>query len=196
MTSDQGSLGFCGVYLVNRRLLFDCGHAGRRRALAAALAARAVDPTDISTVVLSHTHWDHVQNVDMFGNAQVLLHADELRYVQGPPPHDPVTPPWTAAILAAADVRPTGEGDEIAPGVTVIDLPGHTAGSIGLTVRTEDGLAVLTGDAVPSARVLRSGTVSNVFHDQAAADASLARVRRIADVVFPGHDFPFRTDAL
>ncbi|HEX3786560.1 MAG TPA: MBL fold metallo-hydrolase [Pseudonocardiaceae bacterium] len=190
--SNQGSLGFCGVYLVDRRVLFDCGHAGRRRALLAALADRDLEPAAIETVVLSHAHWDHVQNVDLFDRARVLVHTDELGYLDTTPRHDPVMPPWTKQILAMVDTRPTGEGDEVAPGVRVIDLPGHSPGSIGLTVPTEHGLSVLTGDAVPSAKALRAGRLTNVFFDAAAADASLARVRHLAEVVYPGHDFPFR----
>jgi glyoxylase-like metal-dependent hydrolase (beta-lactamase superfamily II) len=192
MASDQGSLGFCGVYLVDRRVLFDCGHAGRRRPLLAALAERDLEPAAIEAVVLSHGHWDHVQNVDLFGDATVLLHADELAYLDGPPSNDLATPSWTRSILAGGRVETVGEGDEVIPGVRVIELPGHTPGSIGLTVRTADGFAVLTGDAVPSARILRAGTLANVFFDDTKAEASLARVGLIADLVYPGHDFPFR----
>ena len=39
-TSAEGSIGFCGVYLVttpDARILFDTGHVGRRRALLRAL---------------------------------------------------------------------------------------------------------------------------------------------------------------
>ncbi|MEV6620821.1 MBL fold metallo-hydrolase, partial [Amycolatopsis sp. NPDC051114] len=147
-SSDQGSIGFCGVYLVHagaRRILFDCGHAGRRRALLRALGDRGPAPRDIDVLVLSHAHWDHVQNADLF--TDVLIHpAEDLA------PHgDPVTPPWTAAVLGGVSVHPASDGLELAPGVTVTALPGHTAGSIGLTVTTAAGTALLTGDAVPSA---------------------------------------------
>ncbi len=192
--SDQGSTGFCGVYLVRGRILYDCGHVGRRRALVAALAGRGLTPADIEVVVVSHGHWDHIQNADLFTRARVLMHARELRYLSAPAADDPVTPPWTAAVLAAADVRETGEGDEIGPDVRVVELPGHTPGSIGLAVGTPDGTAVLTGDAVATAKAFRTGRASNVFHDTALADASVARVARLADIVYPGHDLPFRSE--
>ncbi len=200
---DQGSIGFCGVYLVEghdadgavRRVLFDSGHAGRRRALRRALNRRGLTPSSIDVLVLSHGHWDHLQNADLFAHAPVLAHSAELAYLDAPAAHDHATPPWSKAVLAALDVRETGEGDRLLSGVGVIDLPGHTPGSIGLTVETADGLAVLTGDAVATEEVLRTGRCSGVFHDTAEADASVRRVARLADVVHPGHGRPFRPGA-
>ncbi|MFJ1767096.1 MBL fold metallo-hydrolase [Amycolatopsis sp. NPDC088138] len=180
LSSAQGSIGFCGVYLVHaagRRILFDCGHTGRRKALLRALGTRSVD-----TLVLSHAHWDHVQNADLFPD--VLIHPDEDLSPRG----NPVAPPWTSAILAHA--RPATDGLEPAPGVTVTALPGHTAGSIGLTVTTAAGVALLTGDAVPSARSVRAGRCATAV-DEGAAARSLSFVQAHADVVYPGHDRPF-----
>jgi N-acyl homoserine lactone hydrolase len=190
-SSDQGSIGFCGVYLVHapgRRILFDCGHAGRRRALLRALDHRGLTPRDIGLLVLSHAHWDHIQNADLF--AEVLIHPDEDLSPRG----NPVLPPWTAAILNGLSVSPASDGLELAPGVTVTALPGHTAGSIGLTVATAGGTALLTGDAVPSAGALRRGRCSSAVDDEAAA-RSMALVRARADVVYPGHDEPFTLEA-
>ncbi|MEV6646905.1 MBL fold metallo-hydrolase [Amycolatopsis sp. NPDC051371] len=190
-SSDQGSTGFCGVYLVHapgRRILFDCGHTGRRRALLRALDHRGLTPRDIDLLVLSHAHWDHIQNADLF--PEVLIHPDEDLSPRG----NPVLPPWTAAILSGLSLSPASDGLELAPGVTVTALPGHTAGSIGLTVATADGTALLTGDAVRSAGALRRGRCSSAVDDEAAA-RSMALVRTRADVVYPGHDEPFTLEA-
>jgi glyoxylase-like metal-dependent hydrolase (beta-lactamase superfamily II) len=200
MPSDQGNPAFCGVYLVagedpagrRRRVLFDCAHVGRRRLLLTALADRGLTPADIDTVVLSHAHWDHLQNVDLFTRARVLLHEDELRYLDVPAPTDLGTPPWAKAVLGASAVTPTGEGERLLPGVEVIALPGHSPGSIGLAVTTAAGVAVLTGDAVATASVLRAGRCLGTPADAAKADASVARVAALADLVYPGHDRPFR----
>ncbi|MEV6849647.1 MBL fold metallo-hydrolase [Actinoplanes sp. NPDC051411] len=189
---EEGSLGFCGVYLVEApgpwRLVFDTGHAGRRRALLRALAGRGLSPADIDVVVLSHGHWDHVQNVDVFTRSLIYAQQD----LDAPEPGDPVTPSWTPATLAGLRTRLVRDGDEPASGVTVLALPGHTAGSIGLAVATDDGLAVLTGDAVSSAHALRTGRCTVARHDPDAADRSLRRVADLADVIYPGHDHPFR----
>ena len=94
-------------------------------------------------------------------------------------------------MLGGVSVHPAADGLELAPGVTVTALPGHTAGSIGLTVTTAAGTALLTGDAVPSAGALRRGRCSSAV-DEAAAARSMALVRSRADLVYPGHDRPRR----
>ncbi len=198
--SPQGSPGLGSVHLVGAvrqdgtpmRVLFDCGHAGRRRALLLALEERGLTPGDIDVLVLSHGHWDHAQNADLFTAARVLLHPAEARYLAAPPAADLAAPPWARAVLDGLDVRETGDGDEVASGVRVLELPGHTPGSVGLAVTGAAGTTVLTGDAVPTAAALRDERITAVFGAPRDAAASLDRVRALADVVHPGHDRPFR----
>jgi glyoxylase-like metal-dependent hydrolase (beta-lactamase superfamily II) len=195
MPTDQGNPAFCAVYLIESDdggIVFDCGHVGRRKALLAALCERGLSPGDIATVVVSHGHWDHLQNVDLFQRARVILHPHELRYLKAPSRRDLGTPPWTSAVLDGLDVREASEGEQLASGVRVVELPGHTPGSIGLAVDTEDGTAVLTGDAVPAAGVLFAGEPLGRAFDSARARASIERVAELADVVHPGHDKSFR----
>ena len=80
--TDQGIIGFCAVILVEgeKRVLFDSAHVGRRTYLQAQLEARGLTPRDVDLQVLSHAHWDHVQNVDMFDHAPLLVHRKERRY--------------------------------------------------------------------------------------------------------------------
>ncbi|MDA5145668.1 MBL fold metallo-hydrolase [Streptomyces sp. AD681] len=192
--SDQGSAGLCGVYLVEqgpRRILFDCGHTGRRKALHRALARRGLSTDDVDTLVLSHTHWDHMQNADLFPHAEILVHPEELARLGEESAHDPAAPPWSAAVLRGLAVRPVTDGREIAPGVTVVGLPGHTPGSIGLAVDTGAGTALLSGDAVSSAKALRARCCTVVTTGQAAAARTMERVRSTAAFVYPGHDRPF-----
>ncbi|MFI5586375.1 MBL fold metallo-hydrolase [Amycolatopsis sp. NPDC051758] len=151
-----------------RRILFDRGHAGRRRALLRALGERGLAPRDIDVLVLSHAHWGHVQNADLC--TDVLIHPAEDLAPQG----NPFAPPWTAAVLGGVSVHPAADGLELAPGVTVT--------------------ALLTGDAVPSAGALRRGRCSSAV-DEAAAAGSMALVRARADLVYPGHDRPFTLEA-
>lgn len=194
LTSDEGSAGFCAVNLVTTpdvRILFDTGHVGRRRALLRALSVLGLTTADIDMVVLSHAHWDHVQNADLFADAAVLVHEDEPAYAESPGADDLATPPWTGTLFGHLGVQTVRDRETIAAGVHTLHLPGHTAGSLGLLVETPDGRHVLTGDAVSSAAALRRGQCSVVHHDAGQARASVALVATLADVVWPGHDRPF-----
>ena len=49
-----------------------------------ALRDAGVDPRDVEFVVLTHLHWDHAGNCDLFPDARVLVQRDELRYAIAP----------------------------------------------------------------------------------------------------------------
>jgi N-acyl homoserine lactone hydrolase len=198
MNTSAGGMSFCNVWLIEgeRRILFDSAHVGRRRLLTERLHERGLTPADIDAQVLSHAHWDHVQNIDLFRNAPLLMHGHELRYAHRPHENDYATPPWTAAILDMMRTQEVGEGHEIMPGCRVIELPGHSAGSIGLEIETDDGLCVIAGDAVRAADAALSRQATLIFWNEEQADASVARVADAAvkrdAIVYPGHDRPFR----
>jgi glyoxylase-like metal-dependent hydrolase (beta-lactamase superfamily II) len=200
ITTDEGHPAFCGVFLIEgadrdgtrKRILVDLAHVGRRPVLERRLAERGLQPTDIDMVVVTHAHWDHIQNLDLFDHAPLLLHPHERKYAHRPHRHDWATPKWTGAIIEQLQIREVAEGSELIPGVGIIDMIGHSPGSIGVTVETPRGLAVITGDALHYAYVAVSKVNPLVFWDADAARASIERVTRLADVIYPGHDQPFR----
>jgi len=189
-----GIVGFCSVVLIEgeRRVLFDSAHVGRRTYLLAQLAAHGLTPRDIDAQVLSHAHWDHVQNAELFDHAPLIVHPDERRYAHHPHPNDWATPRWTGAILDLLRAEDAGEGDVLMPGCRVIELKGHSPGSIGLEVETDDGVCVLTGDAIHNAPVAVRGENPLVFWNAEQATASIRRVVGMDALIYPGHDEPFR----
>ncbi len=193
--TDSGTPAFCSVILVEsegRRVLLDTAHVGRRVQLQEALAARGLAAADIDVILMTHAHWDHVQNFDAFPGVPMAIHPRERRYAQSPHVNDWATPQWTGAAIETHPLQEVVEGDELAKGVRVIDLPGHSPGSIGLAVETDDGLAVLTGDAMHTAQVAVSGRSPLVFYNEPQANESIAKAVAAGDVLYPGHDRPFR----
>lgn len=200
LDTNQGAIVFCAVTLVEgedadghtRRIVVDPGSSGRGGALDAALAIRRLTRADIDTVVLTHAHWDHMQNLDLFDGATICLHPDELAYVANPHPRDTATPRWTRAVLDQYDLCPVHDGTELMPGVSILDVRGHSAGTVAVAATTAEGVALITGDAVQNVDVARNRRNPLVFWDDAMATQSIDRIIAAADIIHPGHDGPFR----
>jgi glyoxylase-like metal-dependent hydrolase (beta-lactamase superfamily II) len=193
LATDQGSVAFCGVTLIegSRRILVDAAHTGRRTQLLAALQERGLTPADIDVLVLTHAHWDHMLNVDLFKSAEVLIHPRERAYAKAPHEEDWATPSYTGLILEQMKLREVQEGDEIDDGVRVLDTPGHSPGSVSLVVQTDDGPAIVCGDALPNARTALQGSPYLVFYSEEAARRSAAKITSAGRFLYPGHDRPF-----
>ena len=191
---DQATLGLCTVALVRGRhqILVDVGHRGRSKHLRAALAQADVGEQDIDVVVLTHAHWDHCQNIDMFPNARILMHPRELKYAASPKRADLATARYFLATLKDRDVQEVTEGTEIEPGVKILETPGHTEGHISVLVETSDGTVALTGDALPWANSVITGKPMVIFGDEQEAVESVKKLLKVSGMFYPGHDRPFR----
>ncbi|MFQ5860308.1 MAG: MBL fold metallo-hydrolase [Dehalococcoidia bacterium] len=192
--SSQGGLGYSTVALVRGRntILFDTAHYGRRNLLEQALQQRGVQPEEVNMVVVSHAHWDHCQNVDAFPAAEMVVHPVELDYSRSPRKGDWATPSYFVESLKGHKIREASEGEELEPGVRVLETPGHTKGHISLAVDTPDGTVVLAADAFTNADTVRTGQIGIVFWDEAQSEESVQKLLGTGRIIYPGHDRPFR----
>jgi N-acyl homoserine lactone hydrolase len=117
-------------------------HWYRPKTLASQLEQLGVKPTDIKFLAVSHTHPDHVGNVEMFPQAMLLVQKAEYEWpnplgVGRFKPEHPVT-------KLEGDKDVFGDGS-----VTIISTPGHTPGHQSLLVKLpKTGALLLSGDAV------------------------------------------------
>jgi glyoxylase-like metal-dependent hydrolase (beta-lactamase superfamily II) len=194
--ADHFLFGICTLVLLRdgrRTILFDAGAYRVRGALVAALKSHGLAPDDIDVVYMSHLHWDHVENVDLFRNADIYVSRKEYDYTAAIAPGDWGTPPFVRDILAGLRLVLLDEREEeIFPGMRTISLPGHSIGLQGLVVETEHGKAVLAADALWSARDAVRGKPDLAFYDFDQGLASLTRLLKAGSIFYPGHDRPFR----
>lgn len=164
-----------------------------------ALRDAGVDPKDVELVLLTHLHWDHAGNCDLFPDATVLVQRDELRYAIAPgrffrssflsPLSGWGTPPYFVPNLD------TVEGEtELAPGLRVVPAPGHTPGSQAAIVETEHGSFCIAGDAISTYQNLDDDLPPGFHVNVDDAVDSVDRLRTIADHFLPSHDYRVFTD--
>jgi glyoxylase-like metal-dependent hydrolase (beta-lactamase superfamily II) len=89
-------------------------------------------------------------------------------------------------------VKLAEEGTRLLPGVEVVAAPGHSAGTIALAVATADGIAIVAGDSIQNSTVARERRNALVFWNEQQANQSVDKLLAIGDVIYPGHDLPFR----
>lgn len=193
--SESGLAAWCTVALVTgrKRTLVDVGHVGRRIFLVDALKQRGLTPEDIDVVVMSHAHWDHNQNFDVFPQAPLVLHPWERKYARKPHRNDWATPQWSGAMIEThPNIIEADDGYEIEPGVRVMHTPGHSPGSITLVVETDQGPAAVTGDVLHFATAALTKVNPLVFWNREQATKSIQRILDTTSLIYPGHDRPFR----
>jgi glyoxylase-like metal-dependent hydrolase (beta-lactamase superfamily II) len=127
--------------LANRPLENAVGRATRSKPLAAQLAELDLKPSDIALVAVSHTHGDHVGNVDMFPAATLLIQKAEVDWAFAEGKQPPFKKDRPMRQLAG-DYDVFGDSS-----VTILSTPGHTPGHESLLVHlAKTGWIVLTGD--------------------------------------------------
>ena len=135
VTSSRGALGWCTVAhlaLEGKHIIFDTGSYGDRHVLLERLDKAGIFQQQIDTIVISHLHYDHFVNVEIFPRANILVSKRDLEYVlsgeyiQANDPNVPI-----GLIRQCKDrITIVEDGEFIVPGLRVMELPGHTPGTI------------------------------------------------------------------
>jgi glyoxylase-like metal-dependent hydrolase (beta-lactamase superfamily II) len=145
------------------------------------LAGTGVKPEAVTQVVFTHLHLDHCgwttvekdgERALTFPNASHWATQAEWDFWHGG--DNPAGPhPEFVQRPLAGRLQFLAEGEEIAPGVTVVSTPGHTPGHISLRLESEGKVGYLLGDVLHGAMQLAETDWSVAFDiDQAAARAT------------------------
>ena len=167
----------------------------------AAVRLAGVSPEEITDIVISHAHWDHLGGIDLFPKAAVWIQKDEFAYYTGPAwqpggDHDGIDPEDvqelvklnTEGRLRLVD----GDDVELFPGIRAYTGGRHTYASQYLRVAGSP-VFVLASDNVYLYRNLAEHKPSATFRE-ADYPANLKAQERMlemagsADRVIPGHD--------
>jgi N-acyl homoserine lactone hydrolase len=189
----DGFFGLANVTLVSSPdgpILFDTGHYCNRPALLKGLAAQGVEPSAVQAVFLSHLHFDHSNNIDLFPKAKVYVSKREWEYAKKPHRDDMFMPWMIHEMLGRYTVEFLDGERKLAGGISAIPAPGHTPGSYALVLDdTRRGRVVLAGDAIKYPKEVLNRRSDMVFDTVESSRDTIERLMSLADRIVPGH-FP------
>jgi glyoxylase-like metal-dependent hydrolase (beta-lactamase superfamily II) len=174
---------------------------GRRflRSPAEGLQALGVDTGGVNQVIVTHFHYDHTGNHAAFPRATFYVQDAEMRFWTGQHGRRGGFVRSLELDDLVAFVRYNYDGRlqfvdgeaEVAPGIRVLHVGGHTAGMQIVTVETTRGRAVLASDASHYYANLEENIPFNTLHDLPGTYHAFERIRDLAaapELILPGHD--------
>ena len=163
------------------------------------LAALGVEAKAVRDVIVSHMHYDHIGTFGDFPQARFHLQDDEMAFVTGRHMcHKQLRHSFEVDDVVGM-VRMLYDGrvdfhdgdDELAPGITIHRIGGHTAGLQSVRVHTKRGWVVLASDASHYYEHFEEGRVFPTTFDIGGVLEGYAKLLRLAESpqhVVPGHD--------
>lgn len=117
------------------------------------LATNGVKPEDVDLVLITHLHVDHIgwlvqDEKPFFPNATVRFGEKDLdQFIRSENP-DQFAVPVIQVLEAAGRIETIAGDGSVAPGVNVLNTPGHTLGHISVVASSGTQRAFMLGDAV------------------------------------------------
>ncbi len=169
------------------------------RPVAEGLRAIKIDPGRVEDVIVTHLHYDHAGNLDLFPRARLHIQDAEVDYATGRCMHyDALRHAFEAEDVCALIRRVYGgsvqfhDGDEeLAPGLSLHRIGGHTKGLQAARVWTQRGWVVLASDASHFYANMRDARPFPIVYNVADMLEGHRRLVALADSpdhVVPGHD--------
>ena len=163
------------------------------------LEAIGIEPDKVRDVVITHMHYDHAGNDDLFANARYHLQDDEMQYASGRCMcHREINKAFEADDVARMVHRvfegrvQFHDGDAaLAPGISLHRIGGHTKGLQAVRVATERGSVVLASDASHFYAHMEQRRAFPILYNLAELLDGYDRLAELASSnrhVIPGHD--------
>jgi len=151
------------------KIIVDTGNLVDEKKILKALAKLKIKPKDITYVVNTHAHPDHIGCNFLFKRAKVISSED----------------------INEGDKFTFVPADEffLAPHVTIVQTPGHTAHDCSVLAETTEGKVAVVGDLFWKGLKDKPGFAD----DKKLHQLSQKKILKISDWIVPGHGKMFRT---
>lgn len=155
-----------------------------------ALAEAGFKPEQVTDVVVTHGHWDHLGGLGLFPEATVWINEKELKHLRNAKTGK--LPGSLADAEKGSRLKVTKSTETIAPGVAVVPVGLHTPGFQYVAVNNSDGIWILASDVAPLfanfERKKASGQSSDPKRSLAVMETMLKLVNGDLKRIVPGHE--------
>lgn len=145
---------------------------------------------DIGHVLITHLHFDHVDELFKYSRATYHVGKKEWELASANGGRGSWCDGRILFPLLADEKLKTRlhlvEDGEVLPGIEALWVGGHTPGSMAYRIRTAHGWAVLTGDTISRYENLERPV--GVYSSREEVEEAMRRIRALGDIVLPSHD--------
>jgi len=201
----SANMAHSNVYLLiegDELIVIDTGTAGNAKKIVDYVQKMGRQPSNVSTIILTHCHMDHagsVKELKGLTGAKVAVHEEEADCVSGKKPLPRPKNVLFRAVSSFIKLEPVEpdiilkDNDKIGE-LTVIHTPGHTPGSIALL--DERKKALFAGDTLRFDGEKLSGSSEQFTLDMKKAKESIGKISVLSfDVMLCGHGEPLKPNA-
>jgi len=158
-----------------------------------------IDPAEVEDVIITHMHYDHAGNLELFPKARFHIQDEEMAFVTGRAmTHERIRHSFRVddvvemirMIYGDRVIFHAGE-DEIAPGITVHHISGHAHGLQSVLVETARGKVLLASDAAHYYESFEKSLAFMTHVDLLKMLEGYRTLRKLAPSdahIVPGHD--------
>ncbi len=205
----MGSVNCYLVQVADSYVLIDTGVSKRRTDLERGLENAGCRAGDLRLIVLTHGDFDHIGNASYLRQkygAQIAMHGDDAGMAERgdiswnrKKGQNPIFRKTAASLFGFGQsqlFRPdmyVEDGQALTEygwDATVVHIPGHSRGSIGVLTPSGD---FFCGDLIENGKKPK---LNSIMDDRGAANASVDRLAKLRiGTVYPGHGNPFAMEA-
>ena len=181
---NKGAFGYASITLLkdgNEKILFDTGSYGVRNVIKDLLKKEKIDK-----LFISHLHFDHCSNLDLFRNSKIYINEKELRNLYENNDDSDLYKPLLK-IINEYDVNTFNDEINISDNIKIVLTYGHTVGHSSLEFKQGKRRILVAGDAIKS---LNDYLNINKYGNAQNPDKYIKtkeKIKKNYDVIIPGH---------
>jgi N-acyl homoserine lactone hydrolase len=162
-------------------IVVDPGYQTQGDMLVGALAARGITPAQVTTVLMTHLHSDHISAIPQIGECELFVHEDEIDTEYGR---------RQRGLLDGVKLQTlSGRAGTVREGIRWIHTPGHCPGHVAFAIDTAGGVVVVAGDTLgPTPEWFATGELPEALPERDAHLTAFRSIRALDPItVIPGH---------